>query len=119
MAVWGLLLLLVVGAIAGASGSRLLQYGIVGVIIGIIFNAFGMHFFVEGAVRPVRAALVGDTGIGDSLPRSRPTFAAWVGLSMVASAFTFTFVGTMLGVVLDRDGEVPVLAAVIAGAMTL
>jgi adenylate cyclase len=119
MAVWGLLVLLVVGVIAGASGSRLLQYGIVGVTVGIIFNAFGMHFFVEGAVRPVRAALVGDTGIGDSLPRSRPTFAAWVGLAMVASAFAFTFVGTMLGVVLDAAGEVPVLAVVIASAMTL
>ena len=119
MSVWGLLLLPVVGVIAGASGSRLLQYGIVGVTLGIPFNAFGMHFFVEGAVRPVRAALVGDSGIGDSLPRSRPTFAAWVGISMVASAFTFTCAGAMLGVVLDPDGEVPVLAVVIAGAMTL
>jgi len=119
VSVWGLLLLPVVGVIAGASGSRLLQYGIVGVTLGIPFNAFGMHFFVEGAVRPVRAALVGDSGIGDSLPRSRPTFAAWVGISMVASAFTFTCAGAMLGVVLDPDGEVPVLAVVIAGAMTL
>jgi class 3 adenylate cyclase len=109
----------VVGVIVGATGSRLLQYGVLGVTMGIFFNAFGMHFFVEGAVRPVRAALVGDTGIGDSLPRSRPTFAAWVGLSIVACAFTFTIAGAMLGVVLDPAGGVPVLAVVIAGAMTL
>ena len=45
--------------------------------IGNRRRAVGVHSFVEGALRPVRAAIAGDTGIGDSLPRSRPTFAAW------------------------------------------
>src|SRR5436305_1230447 len=47
------------------------------------------------------------------------TVAAWVGISMVASAFTFTFVGVMVGAVLDPNGEVPALAVAIAGAMTV
>ncbi|MFI5507932.1 adenylate/guanylate cyclase domain-containing protein [Mycobacterium sp. NPDC051804] len=118
MSVCGLMLLPIVGVITGASASRLLQYAVVGVTLGIPFNAFGMHFFLEGAVRPLRGTLTGDTGIGDSLPRARPTFAAWVGISMVASAFTFTFVGAMLGAVLDPDGGVPALAVVIAGVIT-
>jgi adenylate cyclase len=119
MPVSGLLLLVVVGAIAGASGSRLVQYGTLGFSVGTAINLIGMHAFVEGAVRPARAALGGDTGIGDALPRSRPTFAAWSTISMLASVFAFSAGGAVLGVVLDRAGEVPVLAVVIGGALTL
>ena len=36
-----------------------------------------------------RVAIAGDTGIGDSLPRSHPTFAVWSNLSMLAMAFAF------------------------------
>ena len=46
-----------------------------------------VHSFAEGVWRPARAAIAGDTGIGDSLPRSRPTFAAWTNMSMLATAF--------------------------------
>jgi adenylate cyclase len=119
MPVSGLLLLVVVGAIPGASGSRLVQYGTLGFSVGIAINLIGMHAFVEGALRPARAALDGDTGIGDALPRSRPTFAAWSTISMLASVFAFSAGGAVLGVVLDRPGEVPVLAVVIGGALTL
>jgi len=70
--------LVLVGAIAGASASRLVQYGIVGATFGAAVLLPGVHSFVEGALRPARIAIVGDTGIGDSLPRSRPTFAACV-----------------------------------------
>ena len=55
-----------------------------------------MHSFVEGALRPARVAIAGDTGIGDSLPRSRPTFAAWSKISMLAVAFAFAIGGAML-----------------------
>jgi adenylate cyclase len=119
MPVSGLLLLVVVGAIAGASGSRLVEYGTLGFSVGIAINLIGMHAFVEGAMRPARAALDGDTGIGDALPRSRPTFAVWSAISMCASVFVFSAGGALLGVVLDRPGEVPVLAVVIGGAMAL
>jgi adenylate cyclase len=119
MPVAGLLVLVVVGVIAGARGSRVVQYGTLGFSVGIAINLIGMHAFVEGALRPARAALGGDTGIGDALPRSRPTFATWSAISMLASVFAFSAGGAVLGVVLDRAGEVPVLAVVIAGVLTL
>jgi class 3 adenylate cyclase len=114
------LLFVVVGAIAGASEPRLVQYGILGVATGIATNLVGVHTFGEGALRPARAALAGDTEIGDSLPRTRPTFAAWLNLSMVASVFAFSVPAAMLGaVVLDRAGKVPVLFLVVGAALTL
>ena len=119
MPVADLLVLVVVGVIAGASGLRLVQYGTLGFSLGIAINLIGMHAFVEGALRPARAALGGDAGIGDALPRSRPTFAAWSAISMLASVFAFSAGGALLGVVLDRAGEVPVLAVVIGGVLTL
>ena len=70
MPVAGLLVFVVVGVIAGASGSRLVQYGALGFSLGIAIHLIGMHAFVEGALRPARAALGGDTGFGDALPRS-------------------------------------------------
>ena len=70
-------------------------------------------------MRPVRIAIAGDTGIGDSLPRSRPTYAAWSNAAILATAFTFAFAGAMLAAVLDRASEVPVLSVVIGCALTL
>ena len=86
----------VVGAIAGASGWRLVQYGIVGAAYGGAVGVISVHSFVEGALRPARAAIAGDTDIGDSLPRSRPTFAAWSNISMLAVAFAFATGGAMV-----------------------
>lgn len=118
--VWAALLLTVVGVIAGASGSRLVQYGIVGAAAaGIGTVLIGTHTFGEGALRPARAALSGDTGVGDALPRSRPTFAAWLELSMLGSMFVFSVVGAMLAAVLGRGSEAPVVAVVIGCALTL
>src|SRR6201997_3822345 len=74
---------------------------------------------MQGVLRPAPGPLAGDTGIGDSLPRTRPTFAAWLELSMLGMVFVFTLGGALLGVVLDRGGEFPVLSVVIAGAATL
>ncbi len=61
-------------------------------------------------MRPARAAIAGDTGIGDSLPRSRPTFAAWSNVSMLAVAFVFAIAGAMLAAVFDRARHGPVLS---------
>ncbi|MDT5117275.1 MAG: hypothetical protein QOE30_3014 [Mycobacterium sp.] len=118
--VWAALLLIGVGVIAGASGSRLIQYGILGAAAaGIGMALIGTHTFGEGALRPARAALAGDTGIGDSLPRSRPTFAAWLELSMLGSIFVFSVIGAMLGAVLGRGSEAPVVAVMIGCALAL
>ena len=71
-AVGAAVLLVVVGGIAGASLSRLVQFGIMGAVTGAAIQLLGVHTFVEAAMRPARTALAGDTGIGDSLPRTRP-----------------------------------------------
>jgi adenylate cyclase len=113
------LLLIIVGAIAGASESRLVQYGILGAAFGAANLLIAAHSFVEAALRPVRVAIAGDTAIGDSLPRSRPTFAAWSSLSMIAAAFVFAVTGAALAAVFDRVSEVPVLCVVIGCVMTV
>ena len=70
-------------------------------------------------MRPARVAIAGDTGIGDSLPRSRPTFAAWTSLSVLAVAFLLAFAGAMLAAVFDLVSQGPWLLGVIAGALTV
>lgn len=108
-----------VGVIAGATGSRLGQYGILGAVFGPTCHAVGVHSLAEAPLRPVRVALAGGTAIGDTLPRSRPTFAAWTNLSMLGVAFAFAVSGAMFTAVLDRANQVPALWLVIGFALTL
>lgn len=116
---WAPMLGVVVGGIAGASGWRLVQYGVLGAAYGAAVGVINMHSFVEGAMRPVRAAVAGDTGIGDSLPRSRPTFATWSEMSMLAVAFVFATSGAILAAMIDRAREEPVVSVVIGGVLAL
>jgi class 3 adenylate cyclase len=118
-AVGAALLLVVVGMNAGASGSQLVQYAILGAAFGTAVALIGMHSIAEASLRPARLALVGDTGIGDSLPRSRPSFAAWSNVLLLGTAFSFAAGGAMLAVVFDRAVSVPVLCVMIGGALTL
>ncbi|MGB9227069.1 adenylate/guanylate cyclase domain-containing protein [Mycobacterium sp.] len=111
--VWGALLFVVVGAIVGATWSRLVQYGILGACFAASAQLIGVHSFVEGALRPARVAIAGDAGIGDSLPRSRPTFAKWSKISVLAVAFGFSIGAAMLGAAFNQISENPVLAVVI------
>src|SRR5262249_55562261 len=108
-----------VGAITGATGSRLAQYWILGAAIGVAVGLSVMHTFVESAVRPARPAIAGDTGIGDALPRSRPTFAAWSNVFILAVAFIFVVDGAMLVAVFDGPPRHPLLFGVIGGASIL
>jgi adenylate cyclase len=118
-AVWAAVLAVIVGAIAGATGLRLVQYAIMGAGSGGAVQLIAIHSFVEAMLRPARVALAGNTGIGEALPRARPTFAAWSNVSMLAVAFAFAGAGGMLAAVLERVVEVPVLTIVIGGALTL
>jgi adenylate cyclase len=118
-AVMAALVLVLVGAIAGAGASRLVQYGILGTAFGAVIPLPGVHSLMEAALRPARVAIAGDTGIGDSLPRSRPTFAAWTNVSMLAVAFAYAVAGAMLAAVFDRASKFPVLFVVIGCALTL
>ncbi len=111
--VWAAVLAVAVGAIAGATWSRLVQYGILGAVFGTAVQLIAFHSIVESAWRPARVALAGGTGIGDSLPRSRPTFAVRSNVSVVAVAVAFAVSGAMLGAVFNRVGTVPILSVVI------
>ena len=113
------LLLAGVGAIAGASPMRLLQYGVVGLCIGTAVQLIAIRSVVEAAMRPVRTSLAGGADVGDALPRSSPTFADWSNASMIATAFGYAVFGAMLASVVPRTDEVPLMWVVIAAAATL
>jgi adenylate cyclase len=117
--VWTAALLAAVAAAAGAGGSRLVQYGLLGVAMGIAMVLIGLHTALQGALRPVRVALAGDTGVGDTFPRSSPTFATWLTLSMLGCFFTFGVAGAMLAVALGRTGEHPVIFVLIGCLWTV
>ncbi|OBF42211.1 cyclase [Mycobacterium sp. ACS1612] len=108
--VWTAMLLVGVGAFSTVSGPRLIEYGILGAALGIAMALMGLHTSVQGMLRPARAALAGDTAIGDALPRSRPTFAAWLNLAILGAIFTFAVGGALLAIVLNRSTQFPVLA---------
>jgi adenylate cyclase len=118
-AVFIALLFLLVGAIAGASGSRLVQYAILGAASGISLVLVAAHSYPETALRPARVAIAGDTGMGDNLPRSRPTFAAWSNLTVLAAAFLFAVGGAMLAIAIDPVRDAPVLVVVIGCGLVL
>ncbi len=118
-AVCGGVLAVVVGAIAGTSGSRLVQYGILGAVFGGAYVLAATHSFAEAALRPARVALADETDIGDSLPRSQPTIAAWSNLLVLGAMFIATVGGAVAAAIFDRVREVPVLAVVIGGGLTL
>jgi adenylate cyclase len=117
--VWGAVLCIVVGAISAAPWSRLIQYGIIGAVLSTAVQLVAYHNLVESAWRPVRVALAGDTAIGDSLPRPRPTFAARSNVSVVAVAFAYAAFGALLATVFTAVGHLPILAVVIGGAVTV
>ncbi len=112
-------LLLLVGAIAGARGSRVIQYGVLGGAIGLGVSFIAVHSFIEATLRPARVAIAGDTGVGDTLPRARPTFAAWSNLSVLSAIFVFAVGSAMLGAVVKPASEVPLLDLGIGLALTV
>lgn len=118
-AVSGSALMVVVGAITGATTPRLIQYGITGASLGISVSLIAAHTYVEAAMRPARVALTGDTGGGDALPRSRPSFTAWASLSVLAAAFSFAAAGAWLAGVVNLSAGTPALAVVFGFALTL
>jgi adenylate cyclase len=119
MAACGALLSVSVGAIAGATGLQLAQYAVLGCVFGVGSHLIGVHTLVEAAMRPVRIALAGDTGMGDSLPRSRPTFAAWSNVAMLAATLAFGVAGAMLSAVCHPASQQPLVWVLIGCALAL
>jgi adenylate cyclase len=117
--VWGAVLLMVVGVIAGATSSRLVQYGIVGAGYAAAVQLIEAHNAVEAVFRPPRIALVGNTGMGDSMPRSKPSFATWSNLSVIGTASVFASAGALLAAVFDWGQKAPITPIIIGLALTL
>ena len=117
--VWAAVLSVVVGAISGATWSRLIQYGILGAVVGVAVTLIAHRSIVEALMRPPRIALAGDTGIGDSLPRSRPTFATRSNVSVVAVAFAFAVGGAWFAAVFAPVSDAVILSVVIGCGFTV
>ena len=115
----GAVMCVVVGAIAGSDALRLVQYGIVGMTFSASVQLIGIHAIAEVFLRPARVAIAGDSGTGDALPRSRPTFATWSNMAILATAWAFTFGGAIFSAVLERYREDPAFAVVLATVLTL
>ncbi|BBZ42389.1 adenylate/guanylate cyclase domain-containing protein [Mycobacterium conspicuum] len=108
-----------VGLIVGADLSRLGQYAILGAAFGSGSHSIGVHSLVEASLRPVRVALAGGKAIGDSLPRSRPTFATWTNLSMLGVVLAFAIAGAMLTAVFAPAHQSPALWVLIGLGLTV
>jgi class 3 adenylate cyclase len=117
--VWAAALAVAIGAIAGATSWRLVQYGVLGAVVGTTVQVVAYHSIAEAILRPPRITLAGEAGIGDSLPRSRPTFATRSNVSVVAVALAFAIGGALMASVLGQVREKPILAVVIGFAITL
>lgn len=118
-AVWAAALAVVVGVIAGARWTHLVQYGIVAAAAAAAIQLLAYHNIVEAAWRPARIALADDTGLGDSLPRSRPTFAARSNVAVVAAAFAYAVGGALLAAASNRVSDAPILSVVIGAALVI
>ena len=94
-------------------------YGIIGVILFAAIQAIAVHQVPEAVFRPLRTAIAGDTGIGDSLPRSRPSFATWSTVSILAATLTFSLAGAFVAAGIDDVGDEPVIAVAVAVGLTL
>jgi adenylate cyclase len=108
-----------VGAIIGATGSRLVQYVVLGIVVGTALALITVHTLPQRAMRPARVAIAGDSAVGDSLPRSHPTFAAWSNVLMLAVIFVFGVYGAMVAAALDRPPKEPVVFGVIGLGLLL
>lgn len=117
--VWAAVLAVVVAAIAGAADWRLVQYGILGAVFGTGVQLIAIHNIFETALRPVRVAIAGDTGAGDALPRSRPSFATRSNVTVVSVAAIFGLSASLLGAAFDSVSNTPVLAVVIGCGLAL
>jgi adenylate cyclase len=108
-----------VGAIVGVTGSRLVQYVVLGVVVGAALALITVHTLPQRVMRPARVAIAGDSAIGDSLPRSHPTFATWSNVLMLAVIFVFGVFGAMVAAALDRAHRDPVVFGVIGLGLLL
>lgn len=103
----------------GMSASRVVQFGVVGAAFGWVFHLAGTRGYVEAAMRPIRLSLTAGSGIGDHLPRHRPSLVAWSATAVLATSFIFSLLaGLLVGAAADADLP-PLVYLVIATALTV
>ena len=112
------LMSVIVGVITGSDGPRLAQYGVLGAAIGTGTYLISLHSMLEAAARPARVAIAGDTSIGDSLPRARPTIAAWSSMTVLGTAFVFSVYSAMSVAAIVGASPQPLLFLGIGSALT-
>ncbi|OBA59486.1 cyclase [Mycobacterium sp. 1100029.7] len=117
--VWAAALSVLIGSLAETQWTRLVQYGIRGAVIGVAIQLVAFHAIIEGMQRPVRIALAGDTEIGDSLPRSHPTFARRSNVAMVATAFAYAVGGAMVATAFAPATDAPIMSVAIGFAFAV
>lgn len=108
-----------VGAVCGAATGRLIQFGLTCAAVFTAVQLIAVHNYVEALLRPARVSIAGDSAVGDMLPRSRPSFATWSTVMVLATAWLFTAAGAWSGAVIDRTGQHPLLVVGIATGMTV
>ncbi len=108
-----------VGAIVGVTGTRLVQYVVLGVGVGTALALITVHTHLQRVARPARVAIAGESAIGDSLPRSHPTFATWSNVLMLAVIFAFGVFGAMVAAAVDRAPREPIVFGVIGLGLLL
>ncbi len=118
-AICGAVSAILAGLIAGAEGLRLLQYAILGAAVGAGTHMGGMHSVPETHMRPPRTAIADQTGIGDSLPRTHPTFTSWLNVGVLGVVFAFSIAGGTLTGLFEQVSRTPVLLVVIGVALTI
>jgi len=119
LAVVGSIQFVSVGVVAESSTSRLVQLGVIGALIFSVAFLGGARSYAETALRPIRMDLTGDTDVGDLLPRSRPSFATWATVTLLATSWAFAAGGAALALAIDDASDTPLLIVGIATAMTV
>jgi adenylate cyclase len=109
----------IVGAICDADAGSLVQWGLVGGCTLLSVQLIPIHSYVESLFRPARRAIIGDSGIGDTMPRARPTFATWASIAVLSTVWIFTLVGALSGVIIHQASADPLVVLLIATGATL
>lgn len=111
---WTAICSAIVAVITTAPADRVIQYAILGACSGATVQLIAAHGFIEAGLRPARIALGGDDAAGDDLPRSRPSFASRLNVSVLGVAFLFAYSGAIATAALRKVEEIPILAGAIA-----
>ena len=117
--IMGAVLGVVTASICGAGVGATVQWGVVGGLTMVAVQLIPVHSYVESLLRPARRAIIGTSGIGDSMPRARPTFATWASIATLATVWIFTLLGSFGGVLVHQADAHPTVALLIATAATL